>query len=140
MHNSWEGVDRVHAPELIEEYFQRKQRAVQTAVLKGGQEASISTSPNSFPLPSPILINTTVLSSMDHAMPFQSHWATTPISEPGQLDWCANQHIRAGTWNNDSIWIYSNPLDMTMAEKHACYNLSLSPTLGHSPIIPLSIP
>ena len=30
--DSWEGVDEVHAPELIEEYFQRKQNAVHTTV------------------------------------------------------------------------------------------------------------
>ena len=55
---------------------------------------------------------------MDHAALFQSHWTTTPVSKPGQLDWCTDQHIQAGTWSNDSVWIYSNPLDVTAVEKH----------------------
>ena len=88
-------------------------------VLKGKQELPISIPPSSSPLPSPIYINTTSLLSMDHAVPFQSNWTTTPISKPGQPDWCLDQHIRAGTWSDDSIWVYSNPLDVTTAEKRA---------------------
>jgi hypothetical protein len=56
---------------------------------------------------------------MDHATPFQSHWTTTPVSEPGQPDWHTDQHLRAGTWSDDSIWVYSNPSDTTAAEKCA---------------------
>ena len=117
-HDSWEGVDGVHAPELIEEYFQRKQSAVQATVLKGKQEFSISIPPSSSPLPTPIHINTTSFLSMDHAAPFQSSWTTTtPISEPGQPEWCPDQHLRAGTWSDDSVWVYSNPSDATAMEK-----------------------
>ena len=48
MHDSWEGADGVHAPELIEEYFQRKQKAVRTVVLKDEPEPP-------FPYHSPVL-------------------------------------------------------------------------------------
>ena len=107
-HDSWEGADRVHAPALIEECFQRKWNAVHTMVLKGKQRLPIFISSRSSPLPSPICINTTLLYSMDHATPFQSRWTTTPISESGQPDWHTNQHLRAGTWSDDSVWLYSS--------------------------------
>ena len=118
-HDSWKGADGIHAPVLIEEYFQRKRNAICTTVLKSEQELSLFTSPRSSPLPSPICINTTLLYSMDHATPFQSHWTTTLISEPGQPDWHSDQHLRAGTWSDDSVWVYSDPLDMAAAEKRA---------------------
>ena len=86
-------------------------------VLKGEQELPFSTSPRSSPLPSPICVNTTLLYSMDHAVPFQSHWTTTPVSEPGQPNWHSDQHLRAGTWSDDTVWVYSNPSDTTAAEK-----------------------
>ena len=102
-HNSWEGADGVHALELIEEYFQRKWSAIRVTVLKGEQESSISTSPSPSPLPSPIYINNTSFAFMDYAVPFQSHWATTPISKSGQPDWHSDQHLQAGAWSDDSV-------------------------------------
>ena len=54
---------------------------------------------------------------MDHAAPFQSLWTTTPVSEPGQPDWHSDQYLQAGTWSNDTIWVYSDPSDATTTEK-----------------------
>ena len=51
-HDSWEDVDGVHAPALIEEYFQRKRNTVHTMVLKGKWELPISIPPDPSPLPS----------------------------------------------------------------------------------------
>ena len=56
---------------------------------------------------------------MDHAAPFQSCWATTPVSESGQPDWNSDQYLRAGTWSDDTVWVYSDPSDTTAAEKRA---------------------
>ena len=69
-YNSWEDAEEVHAPELIEEYFQRKQTAIQTTTLKSKQKLSIiPTSFSSTSLSSPIFIHFTKLLSMDHATP-----------------------------------------------------------------------
>ena len=86
-------------------------------VLKGKLRLPVFTPSSSSPLPSPILINTTSLSSMDHAMLFQSHWTTTPVSKPRQPDWSADQYSQAETWSNNSIWIYSSPTDVSTVEK-----------------------
>ena len=72
VHDSWEVADGVHALELIEEYFQRKQKAVRTVVLKDEPKPPIPSSLPSSPLhSSPIFINCITLLSINHAVPFQ---------------------------------------------------------------------
>ena len=56
---------------------------------------------------------------MDHAAPFQSRWTTTPVSEPGQPDWHSDQYLRAGTWSDDTVWVYSDPSNTTATEERA---------------------